>query len=710
MRKHLDPSNDTDTGLLALVMLARLHDVPADPERIRHEYATGPEPLDEVALLRALRRLGLHVRAMTCAAARLDQVPLPALAQFNDGSWRLVARLDGDRVLLQDPRERAPQLVPRDAFVSRWGGRLILCSRRHRISAGVGHGFLWFVPALVRYRQLFAEVVVASLCVQLLALATPLFFQVVIDKVLVHRGMTTLDVLAIGFLAVALFEVVLGGLRSYLLGHTCARIDVELGARLFRHLLRLPLGYFLTRRTGDTVARVRELDTVRQFMTSASLTLLLDLGFSLLFLVVMWFYSPSLTLAVVAILPGYVLLSVFVTPPLRRRVAERFDRGADNHAFLVEAVSGIEVIKGIAAVPQWQRRWEAQLAAYVQATFKAANLSNIAGQCAAFLNRLTVLVILWLGARLVIDGALSVGQLVAFNMLAARVNGPVLRLVQTWQEFQQAALSVRRLGDILHAPAESGHDRQRSNPARLHGKIQFDRVHFRYRPDAHDVIDGLSLEVRSGEVLGIVGRSGSGKSTLARLLLQFHSPTGGAIRIDGRDLSVFDPDWLRRHIGVVPQEARLFNRSVRENIALAAPGMPLERIVRAARLAGAEEFIDTLPDGYDTQIGEEGAFLSGGQRQRLAIARALVTNPDLLILDEATSALDYESEAIVRDNLARICKGRTVIIIAHRLSAIQRADRVVVIEKGRVVEQGDHRQLLDHGGHYARLHACQAAV
>jgi len=569
-------------------------------------------------------------------------------------------------------------------------------------------GFGWFLPVLGRYRRLLGEVLVASLFLQLLALATPLFFQVVVDKVLVHRGLTTLDVLALGMLAVVLFEVGLGGLRTWLFSHTCARVDVELGARLFHHLQRLPLSYFTARRTGDTVARVRELENIRQFLTSSALTVLLDVSFSGLFIAVMWLYSPVLTLAVLALLPGYVLLSVLVTPRLRAQIAERFDRGADNHSFLVETVAGIETIKSMAVAPQLQKRWEEQLAAYVATTFRTAQLGNLAGQGAALLNKLGIVLILWLGARLVMNGELSVGQLIAFNMLASRVNGPMLRLVQLWQEFQQAGLSVRRLGDILNTPMEPGHDTQRLHPPRLRGRIELTDLRFRYRPDGPDVLDGITLEIAAGTVVGIVGRSGSGKSTLARLLLRLHAPTGGRVKLDGLDLSVLDPEWLRRRIGVVPQEARLFNRTVRENIALAAPGLPTEQVIRAAQLAGAHEFIGELPDGYDTPIGEHGAWLSGGQRQRLAIARALITNPDVLILDEATSALDYESERIVRDNLAAICRGRTVIIIAHRLSSVRHADRIVVLDRGKIVEQGDHGDLLRQDGQYARLHACQA--
>jgi subfamily B ATP-binding cassette protein HlyB/CyaB len=458
------------------------------------------------------------------------------------------------------------------------------------------------------------------------------------------------------------------------------------------------------------VTRVRELDGIRQFLTSSTLTTLLDLTFSGLFIGMMWFYSPWLTLVVLGSLPCYALLSWLVTPALRARLADRFERSAGNHAFLVETVSGIETVKGMAVTPQLQRRWEEQLAGLVSASFRSGQLGNMAGQCAGLINKVATVLVIWLGARLVINGELSVGQLIAFNMLAMRVSGPALRIVQLWQEFQQAGLSVRRLGDLMNVPREPGRDAARLHPPQLRGALRFDGVHFRYRANGPDILVGLSLNIAPGEVVGIVGRSGSGKSTLARLLLRLYTPSAGRIRVDGLDLAVVDPEWLRRRIGVVGQDARLFDRSVRENIALVDPAMPVEQVIRAAKLAGAHSFIGDLPDGYETRVGEQGVCLSGGQRQRIAIARALATEPDLLILDEATSALDYESERLVRDNLREIRKGRTVIIIAHRLSALRDADRILVLDQGRVIEEGRHDALLLQGGSYAKLHACQAAV
>jgi subfamily B ATP-binding cassette protein HlyB/CyaB len=566
--------------------------------------------------------------------------------------------------------------------------------------------FTWFIPAIVKYRKLLGEVLIASFFIQLFALLTPLFFQVVIDKVLVHKAMTTLHVVAIGMLAIVLFETILGGLRHYLFSHTSSRIDVSLGAQLFRHMMRLPIAYFEARRVGETVARVRELETIRQFLTSSTLTIVIDLFFTVVFLVVMFYYSPILTFVVLGTIPLYLGLSIIATPLFRGRLEEKFNRGAENQAFLVESINGMETVKAMAIEPAMQRKWEEQLAGYVKSSFRASNLSNIAGQIAQFMGKLTTIVILWIGAHLVMSGELSIGQLIAFNMLAGRVNGPIMRIVQLWQEFQQAGISLQRLGDLLNAPTEPSYT-NRTNLPELKGHIQFDNVTFRYQPDRPEILRQLSLDIEAGKTIGIVGRSGSGKSTLAKLVQRLYVPENGRVLIDGVDLAQIDPVWLRRQIGVVLQENLLFNRSVRDNIALADPGLPMEPIVQAAKLAGAHEFILELPEGYDTVVGEHGASLSGGQRQRIAIARALVTNPRILIFDEATSALDYESESIVQKNLARICQGRSVLIIAHRLSTVRNSDCIYVMDKGEIVESGTHQELLKRNGYYANLHKHQ---
>jgi subfamily B ATP-binding cassette protein HlyB/CyaB len=697
-----------DTGLLCLLLMARFHDLPADEAQVRHQFGQGGTPLSDRDLVRAAKHLGLRVGLRTLTTKELASAPLPAIAKGSDGRYIVLAKVDAEHVLVQNPVEARPQILARSAFEAVWTGEVLLLTKRAGLRLhDVQFDFTWFIPAIVKYRRLLGEVLLASFFLQLFALLTPLFTQVVIDKVLVHKGFTTLHVLAIGMVALALFDALLGGLRTYLFAHTTNRIDVGLGAQLFRHVLALPLAYFEARRVGDTVARVRELEHIRQFLTSNSVTVILDLLFTVVFLGVMWFYSSLLTLVVLGSLPLYALLSLVITPVIRQRLNDKFNRGAENQSFLVEAISGIQTIKALAVEPPLQLRWDEQLAGYVATSFHATSLMTVAGQIASFIQKATTIAVLWVGAYQVIDSALTIGQLIAFNMLSAQVTGPLLRLVTLWQEFQQVGISVERLGDVLNTRPEPSYNPNRTTLPQLKGQVAFEEVTFRYRPDAPPALRGITVQVEPGQVIGIVGRSGSGKSTLAKLLQRLYVPERGRVLVDGVDLAQVDPAWLRRQVGVVLQENFLFNRSVRENIALTDPGIPMERVIQAAQLAGAHEFILDLAEGYDTLVGEHGCTLSGGQRQRLAIARALVANPRILIFDEATSALDYESEAIIQQNLARISHGRTVFIIAHRLTTVRPAHRIYVIEKGEVVEGGTHDELLQLNGAYARLHQHQ---
>ncbi|MEK0427580.1 MAG: hypothetical protein RL001_107 [Pseudomonadota bacterium] len=708
------------SGLACLLAIARSHGIAADAGQLMHEFGDHAGAFGRTSILHAAYKLGLSAKCRRISAERLHKFPSPSIASDIDGNFMVIAHAEAThaptdgvhkngRVMIIDPVTSGRSWMTMDDFMARWDGELILFASRALLAVEAQRfDFTWFIPAVIKYRKLLLEVLLVSVALQLFGLITPLFFQVVMDKVLVHRGFSTLDVIAIGLLVVSLFEVALSTLRTYVFSHTCSRIDVELGSKLFSHLLSLPLPWFHARRAGDSVARVRELENIRSFLTGNGITLVLDLLFSVIFIGVMLLYSTTLTLIVVLSLPCYLMLSIAATPLLRQRLDEKFRRSAENQAFLFETVNAIDTVKAMAVEPSWRRKWENQLAAYLQAAFRAGNVGNWASNLVSLIGKLVTVATMWMGARLVIEGQLTVGQLVAFNMLAGHVANPVMRLAQMWSDFQQVGVSVQRLGDILNSEVEKSSSGTALPPVR--GRIDFEHLYFRYRPDGKETLSDIHLSIRQGEVVGIVGRSGSGKSTLTRLLQRLMLPSSGRIFVDGIDIALADPASLRRQIGVVLQESQLFNGTVRENIALGDTGVPLERVIRAAQLAGAHAFISELPEGYDTMLGEHGTGLSGGQKQRIAIARALMRDPRILIFDEATSALDYESERVIQSNMAAICKGRTVLIIAHRLTAVRNADRILVLEQGRLVEQGRHDELIrQRDGFYHRLHSLQTA-
>ncbi len=703
------PRPPADPGLTALVMMLQFLGVPADPEQIRHQF--GGVEIGITEMLRCTKQFNIKARLVRTSWDRLDKTPLPAIVPLRDGGFLILGKAGDGKAIVQYPGSPRPQMLTKAQFEVIWDGRIVLMTKRAGL-ADLSRRFdiTWFMGAINRYRGLLGEVLLASFFLQIFALVSPLFFQEVIDKVLVHRSLGTLDVLVAGIVAISIFEVVLGALRTYLFSHTTNRIDVELGARLFQHLLALPLSYFQARRVGDTVARVRELENLRNFITGSALTLVIDLFFTFVFLGLMAFYSPLLTAIVLASFPLYIVISAGASPLFRYRLDEKFKRGAENQSFLVESVTGVEALKAMAVEPQMQKRWEEQLACYVASSFRVVNLGNVASQAVQFVSKINMALLLYFGAKLVIDGSLTVGELVAFNMLSGRVTAPVLRLAQLWQDFHQARLSVERLGDILNTVPEPTYRTGRAALPAIRGDIAFEHVGFRYRADGPQILSDINLKIPAGQIVGIVGTSGSGKSTLGKLIQRLYLPEAGRVLVDGNDLAAVDPTWLRRQVGVVLQENMLFNRSVRDNIALADPALPMERIVAAAKLAGAHDFILELQDGYDTVIGERGSTLSGGQRQRIAIARALTTNPRVLIFDEATSALDYESERIIQQNMREITAGRTVLVIAHRLSTVRTADRIITIERGRIVEDGSHDQLIRSGGRYATLHRVQAGI
>lgn len=693
------------TGLTCLVVVAKSLGIMLDEKKLQDEL--NRESIDTAALSDIAKRFDLKSKNVKIKPEDLGGQETPAIALMKTGDFIVIGRIHEQRVAIFDPLRGSSAIVPLEEFFFGWSGELTLIKRKFSLR-GVGSYFnlAWFIPVIKRYKRTLGEVFAASFFLQIFGLVTPLFTQVIIDKVLVHRGVATLDVLAMALLVFALFQLGIDFLRTYLLTHTTNKIDMILGAKLFRHLAALPLRYFEMRRVGDTLMRVSALNGIREFLTGSAMTVVMDTLFSVVFVAVMFYYSAFLTLISLAVVPLLIVQNIFLTPVYRERLNAMWAAGAESNAFLVESVTGIHTIKSLSLEPQFNHRWEQLVARYIRTAFHSGTLNIFISNSNGLIQRLSTLSILWFGGHMVMEGKMTVGQLIAFQMLAGQANAPLLRLVGMWQSFQQTALSVERLGDVLNtSPEPRGADQ--SMRVSLHGAMNFKDVVFRYSPELPPVLNQVSFSIKPGSRVGIVGRSGSGKSTLSKLMQRLYLPEAGQITIDGRDIAEVDPFWLRRQIGVVLQENYLFTGSVRDNITIARPSASMAEVIQAAQMAGAHEFVLTLPEGYDTQVGERGTNLSGGQRQRIAIARALLNNPRIAIFDEATSALDYESERIIITNMDRIAAGRTTLTIAHRLSTVRHCDLILVIEQGKVIEQGTHEELMNCRGLYYNLYTLQ---
>jgi len=689
-----------ETGLIAIEIAARIHSVPMDIQSIRKKYFVERE-LSPEEMIRILRDHGFKARHRRLATVEeLKGYPLPQIILSPDRTFHVLIGIKEGKCLIFDTGEKAIREVDEEGLKGLWSGEVVALRPRFKQTEFYS-SFKWLFMEFFRFRSIFYEVVGASFFLQSFGLLTPLFIQVIIDKVLPHHAVSTLQVVAAAFLTVTVFEAFMNYLRNYLLYHTANKIDAGLGARVYRHLLSLPYRYFETRRVGNIIARVRELENLRQFMTNVSLTVLLDTVFSVVFIVIMTLYSVTLTLMVLAFVAVIALVSFVATPHIKAKLNEKFNKGAMAQSFLVESITGIQTVKSMALEGKMVRNWENHLGDYIQSAFNLANVGNAAYTVSQGLQKLMTLAVIYFGVGLVFDNQLSVGQLIAFQMFSSQLSGPILRLVHMWQDFQQARLSLERIGDIINTPSEvtGGSVSLRD----LKGAIAFKDVKFRYAHDGPLVLDGVSLAIQPGEMIGIVGRSGSGKSTVAKLVQRLYHPQEGVIAVDNIDLRHMDPLFLRHRIGMVPQDSFLFSGTIRENIAMAMPDADMERVMAASRVAGAHEFITEMPMGYDTYVEERGVSLSGGQRQRISIARALISNPRIIIFDEATSALDYESERAIKNHLGLIRKGRTVILIAHRLNMMKDCDRIIVLDRGRIVEAGDHASLMKKGGLYAHL-------
>lgn len=692
------------TGLTCFELIAKINQISIDMRSIVREYGIIEDELTKEELVRIIKNFEFKVKIKKISLEVLaEKYPLPAIAVMKDGSYIDVLKIDSrnKKLLVYSPLEKISKELTFEEFYEISTGELLILNHK-MINSKIKFGFQWFFNEIMTYKRVIAEVLLGSFIIQIFGLVSPLFTQVILDKVIVHRSMTTLDVLAFAFVTVMIFEFVLNISRRYIFIHTACKIDAKLGAKLFKHLFALPFVYFENRKVGDIISRVRELDQIRDFITNKSVSLILDVFFSLVFVWIMFLYSVKLSLVVLLFVFLIAILYLVITPELRKRLNDKFYMGAMSNSYLVESVTGVQTVKSLAIEGSMQRKWEDYLGGYVKSGFKLSNMGNFSGALSGLFQKAMTIAILYLGVKLVIDNKLTIGQLIAFQMFSGQFTGPILRLVGLWNEFQQALLGVDRIGDILNNPIEITSSKLITLP-KLEGNIKFDNVSFKYSVNTPNVIENVSFNIAPGMSVGLVGRSGSGKSTLAKLIQRLYLINEGAIYVDGVDIRQMNPLWLRANIGMVLQENYLFSGPIRDNISMPKPDAPIEHIIQVSKIAGADEFISQLSEGYDTMVGERGSTLSGGQKQRIAIARALITDPKILIFDEATSALDYESERIILTNLDRIKQGRTTFIIAHRLSAVKSCDVIIVFEKGHIIEHGNHNQLMEKKGYYHYL-------
>jgi ATP-binding cassette subfamily B protein len=694
------------TALRAVFLVAAhhgLHLAPDELPSIGHADMVPP-------VLTALRAVGLRAEAQSGGwelAARLGTA-YPALVLRQDGSWLILVHVVGQgadaQAAVLDPAEEAAgvQLVARDAFLAAWSGTLIL-ARPERAEGTLERpfGLSWFIPEILRQRRLFAGVAVAALVANLIGFATPLLFQVLIDKVVTHHAWNTLFAVLGAFLLLTAFDALFGYLRQRLMLLASNRIDAQLGSRTFAHLLSLPMAFFEGHAAGVLVRHLQQTEKLRHFLTGRLFQVMIDAALLPVLLLLLALYSGVLTLVVLGFSAAIALVIGAMVPAFRSRLNRLYETEGARQAHLVETLHGMRAVKSLVLEGPRQRAWDARLAAAMRQHAAVGQIAAIGSVATTTLEKLMQVAVLAGGVLLVFQGQLTLGALVAFSMLSGRVTGPLVQIVALISEYQEAALSVRMLGTVMNTPPERA--RQRLSRPPIAGRLDFQGVTFRYPGAATPALHDVSFTLEQGQVMGVVGRSGSGKTTITRLIQAIATPQSGLIHLDGVDLRHIELDHLRRHVGVVLQDNLLFRGTLRDNIAAARPNAPIEDVVEAARLAGAEEFIARLPAGYDTMVEEGASNFSGGQRQRVAIARALITRPPLLIFDEATSALDPESEAIIQQNLARIAAGRSMLIVSHRLSSLASADAILVLDRGRLLDCAPHATLLDRCEVYRHL-------
>ncbi len=654
----------------------------------------------------AAESIGFSTRPVKASLDQLAKQKLPAIVHWEGKHYIVVYEITRKRVIVCDPAIGQRSLTHRE-FNADWTGYALLLQPTALLKDAkeTTTPFWQFFELIKPHGLVVLEVFLASLFIQIFGLITPLFTQLILDRVVVQRSGLTLMAVGLGLLMFSLFRVAMMGLRQYLLDHTANKVDAALIVGFIRHTLRLPLSFFESRYVGDIISRVQENRKIERFLTGEALSILLDLLTVFIYVGLMVWYSWKMALLALVIVPPFLLLALIATPFLRKISREIFQATAKENSYLIEALSGVSTVKSTAVEQTVRWHWEELLNKEIKTSFDGQVISN---RLQIFSNAIEAVVttsLLWYGAWLVIQNQLTIGQLVAFNMLLGNIITPFQRLTVLWNQFQEVVIAMERINDVLDSePEEDLLNQARQSLPSIQGHIAFDNVTFRYHPESDlNVLENLSFQVKPGQMVALVGRSGSGKTTISKLVLGLYPPTDGKVLIDGLDLTSLSLGSLRSQVGVVDQDTFLFGGTIRENISLGHPAASLDEIIEAARLAGADEFIKQLPMGYETQIGEGGGTLSGGQRQRIAIARALLGNPKLLVLDEATSHLDAESERIIQKNLTHILKGRTTLVIAHRLSTVQNADLILVMDRGVLIESGTHHELMAKRGHYYYL-------
>ncbi|MBU7581326.1 MAG: peptidase domain-containing ABC transporter [Nostoc sp. TH1S01] len=701
-----------DCGAACLVMVSRYWGKRLSINRLRELANVSRGGASLRGLTVAAESVGFATRPVKASLDKLAQQTLPAIAHWEGKHYVVVYEITKKRVIIGDPAVGQRTLTVGE-FKAGWTGYALLLQPTTLLKEAEEENiqFWQFFDLVKPHWQVLLEVFTASVFIQVFGLVTPLFTQLLLDKVIVQGSTLTLNAVGLGLLIFGLFRVAINGLRQYLLDHTANRISLSLLVGFIKHTFRLPLAFFESRYVGDIVSRVQENQKIQRFLTGEALSITLDLLTVFIYVGLMFWYSASMALLSLCIVPPFVLLALVATPFLRRISREVFNATASENSYLIQSLTGIRSIRSMSIEQTVRWHWEELLNNLIKKTFSGQIVGNQLQIFSATIETIVSTGLLWFGAWLVIQNQLTIGQLVAFNMLLGNIIRPFQRLVVLWNQLQEVMIATERINDVLKAePEEDLQNQPRQILPRLSGHIKFENVTFRYHPDSDiNVLENLSFEIQPQQTVAVVGRSGSGKTTLSKLILGLYPPTDGKVLIDAHDVTSISLRSLRSQIGVVDQDTFLFGGTIRENISIAHPEANLEEIIQAARLAGADDFIKQLPMGYETQIGEGGGMLSGGQRQRIAIARALLGNPRLLLLDEATSHLDAESERIIQNNLTTILKGRTSLIIAHRLSTVRHADLILVLDRGLLVESGTHDELIARKGHYFYLNQQQLA-